>query len=137
MILSSMFKYILCFFIPFQILLTVQRVLLAVSHSLNLIIYCVSSKKFRNVLKEKIFCCQRWAQQQEADNHQPLTDGMPLVSFVSTSKLAVPAASKQNSPNLSSCAVAKTCQYSNSKRVSDRRSVDCRFDTLSSKLQIS
>ena len=34
---------------------TIQRVLLAISHSGNLAIYCISSRKFRSVLGKKMF----------------------------------------------------------------------------------
>ena len=47
-----------------QVMGTIQRVLLAISHSGNLAIYCISSRKFRSVLGKKMFGFLRKNQEQ-------------------------------------------------------------------------
>ena len=60
---------------------TIQRILLAISHSGNLAIYCISSKKFRTVLRQKMFGFLR----SEDTNNQ--RDNMELTTFIASAKI--------------------------------------------------
>ena len=56
---------------------TIQRILLAISHSGNLAIYCISSKKFRDVLRQKLF--------RKQTNNQ--TNTIQLTTFIASAKI--------------------------------------------------
>ena len=61
---------------------TIQRILLAISHSGNLAIYCISSKKFRSVLGKKMFGFLR--RDREEDNQM---ENLQLTQYISTAKM--------------------------------------------------
>jgi hypothetical protein len=60
---------------------TIKRILLATSHSGNLAIYCITSKKFRTVLGQKLFGIFH---KNELNNQ---ADNMQLTTYISSAKL--------------------------------------------------
>ena len=60
---------------------TIQRVLLAVSHSGNLAIYCISSRKFRSVLGKMMFGFLR-----KNDEDAIQMENLPLSQYITSSK---------------------------------------------------
>ena len=61
---------------------TIQRVLLAISHSGNLAIYCISSRKFRLVLGKKMFGFLR---RNEEETFQ--MDNLQLSHYIASAKM--------------------------------------------------
>ena len=61
---------------------TIKRILLATSHSGNLAIYCISSKKFRTVLGQTLFGVFHT---NEMNNQA--TNNMQLTTYISSAKL--------------------------------------------------